>query len=152
MRIRTSIWIEDDRGKVVDRLVRAAREAAKQSRRAWVPEIMPVAGFAEVLKGVPDSDGIAILADLSSDAQSLREVLPASAGVGKVLVLVGPEGGFTDAERDAARDAGVKHVRLDGPIMRIETACAALTTTWSPLDSPGAAPRSPARSSTAATT
>jgi 16S rRNA (uracil1498-N3)-methyltransferase len=118
--------VRPERGKVIDRLVRAAREAAKQSRRAWVPEVMPVATFAEVMKGLADAAGFAILADLGPDARPIREVLEENAGATDALVVIGPEGGFTDAERDAARASGCTPVRINGPVMRVETACAAL--------------------------
>jgi 16S rRNA (uracil1498-N3)-methyltransferase len=119
--------VKPERGKVIDRLVRAAREAAKQSRRAWVPEVMPVATFVEVMEGLRGADGFAILADLAPDARPIREVLLEHAGATDALVVIGPEGGFTDAERDAARASGCTPVRVDGPVMRIETACAAFT-------------------------
>ncbi|MHC4250799.1 MAG: RsmE family RNA methyltransferase [Planctomycetota bacterium] len=129
--------VRPERGKVIDRLVRAAREAAKQSRRAWTPEVMPVATFAEVMVGLRSPDGarddddggydLCLLADPSPDARPIREVLEGHPGSTSALVVVGPEGGFTDAEREAARRSGCTPVRVDGPVMRIETACAALT-------------------------
>jgi len=119
--------VKPERGKVIDRLCRAAREAAKQSRRAWVPELMPVVTFAEVVEGLADAKGLAILADLAPDARPIREVLQEHASASDVLIMIGPEGGFTDAECDLARRSGCIPVRVDGPVMRIETACAALT-------------------------
>ncbi|MHC5058715.1 MAG: RsmE family RNA methyltransferase [Planctomycetota bacterium] len=129
--------VRPERGKVIDRLVRAAREAAKQSRRAWTPEVMPVATFAEVIEGLrragdlapgdPGRYDFAFLADPSPDARPIREVLGGHAGASSALVVVGPEGGFTDAEREEALRSGCAPVRVDGPVMRIETACAALT-------------------------
>ncbi len=119
--------VKPEHGKVIDRLVRAAREAAKQSRRAWVPEVMPVATFADVMKSRQGAGGFAILADLAPDARPIREVLKEHAGATDALVVIGPEGGFTDAEREAARGSGCTPVRIDGPVMRIETACAALS-------------------------
>jgi len=119
--------VKPEHGKVIDRLRRAAREAAKQSRRAWVPEVMPVATFDEVMKGLTGSEGFAILADLDPDARPIREVLQEHAGPSDVLITIGPEGGFTDAERGLARRSGCIPVRVEGPVMRIETACSALT-------------------------
>ena len=119
--------VKPERGKVIDRLVRAAREAAKQSRRAWVPEVMPVVTFDEVMKGLTEPEDFAILADLAPDARPISEFLQEHASASDVLLIIGPEGGFTDAERDQARASGCAPVRVDGPVMRIETACAALT-------------------------
>ncbi len=119
--------VKPERGKVMDRLVRAAREAAKQSRRAWAPEVLPVATFGEVMERVADEGCLGLLADLAPDARPLGEVLAEHPGAESVIVIVGPEGGFTDAEREAARRSGCTPVRVDGPVMRVETACAVLT-------------------------
>lgn len=119
--------VRPERGKVIDRLVRAAREAAKQSRRAWTPEVMPVATFDEVMKGLRNVNGFGVLADTSPDARPIRGVLLEHTGAADALVVIGPEGGFTDAERDVARASGCTPVRVDGPVMRTETACAAVT-------------------------
>ena len=129
--------VRPERGKVIDRLRRAAREAAKQSRRPWVPEVLPVATFAEVMKSLRGAKdlaaddrgryGFGVLADTSDDARPIRDALLENVSALNVLAVVGPEGGFTDAEREEARRSHCTPVRMDGAVMRVETACAALT-------------------------
>ncbi|QXC61553.1 16S rRNA (uracil(1498)-N(3))-methyltransferase [Aquihabitans sp. G128] len=85
------------------RLRRVAREAAMQSRRAWLPEVHPVASFAEVA-----ADPRACRADRGGAAPSLD----------RPLVLTGPEGGWDDAER--AFD--LPTVALADGVLRAETA------------------------------
>lgn len=85
------------------RLEKVAREAAMQSRQAWLPAVAPVATFATVA-GLPG----AARADRGGQAPSL----------GCPLILVGPEGGWDDAERAAA----LPTVGLSTGVLRAETA------------------------------
>ncbi|MEP7048347.1 MAG: RsmE family RNA methyltransferase [Ilumatobacteraceae bacterium] len=87
------------------RFRRVAREAAMQSRRLWLPEVLDVAAFAEAI-----TENCAI-ADPSGDALQ-RSV---------DTVLVGPEGGFTDGELDSV----TKKVVLSENVLRVETAALA---------------------------
>lgn len=86
-----------------DRLEKVAREAAMQSRQAWLPEVLPVSGFAEV-------------AALPGAALAERGGAPPS--LDRPFVLVGPEGGWDDAELAA----GLPTVALTSGVLRAETA------------------------------
>lgn len=116
-----------DRGVVdpgemkVERLRRVAHESAKQCGRAWVMEI-----------GEPIALGAALVADgvqvVVADATGAR--YRSGPGVGAVRVLIGPEGGWSDGEREviAGTPPGTSGVVLAsfGPhVMRIETAAVA---------------------------
>ncbi len=105
-----------------ERWVRIAREAGQQSRRLQAPQILPAARF---------SAGLALDADCrlfleEAEAPPLLRTLQESGGaVGRIALLVGPEGGWTDEERAAARNAGWHPVSLSPLILRAETAAAA---------------------------
>lgn len=86
-----------------DRWQRVAREAAMQSRRAWLPTVEPVTTFAD-LAGRPD----ACRAEPGGDPLSLHHP----------LVLVGPEGGW---DRDELA-ADLPPVALGDGVLRAETA------------------------------
>jgi len=101
---------------------RIAVEACKQCGRSIVPEVAPVVHLDDVLRQVNEHD-VAVIASTGSDARPVARVVAPSAG--RVLCLVGPEGGFTDAERAAALDAGCLPVSLSRSILRTETAAAA---------------------------
>ena len=88
------------------RLTRVAREACAQSRRCYVPEVAPAVPFAEVA-GLPG----AVRAD--------RGGPPAPADL--ATVLVGPEGGWSDAERRSVPAT----VGLGPHVLRAETAAIA---------------------------
>jgi len=117
--------VRPELGGVNARWQRVAREAAKQSLRPCVPSIAPVASFEEVAASAKDH-ALAVLADCSAGAAALKDVLAGRSRGERVLLVTGPEGGFTDAERDAASRAGMVAARLAAPVMRIETAAPAL--------------------------
>ena len=98
-------WDDKKAAKNLERLRRVAREAAMQSRRTWLPEVAPVATFADVAV-----DGAA-LAQPGGDPPSLD----------RPVVVVGPEGGFSDEE--LACD--LPRVRLGPTTLRAETAAVA---------------------------
>ncbi len=98
-------------------------EACKQARCAHAMRIAAPQTLASMLEGVGQRDAQALLADPAGG--SLR-ALPEPGANGDVILLIGPEGGFTDDERDACRVVGVEEVSLGQTILRIETACVAL--------------------------
>lgn len=101
---------------------RIALEACKQSRRAWLPEIRgPATPLEAVRQFSGESAGVWLAHPGGRSARDMR------AGEGRALaLLIGPEGGFTDAEVRAALAAGAQTVELGQGILRIETAAAAL--------------------------
>jgi 16S rRNA (uracil1498-N3)-methyltransferase len=101
----------------LDRLRRRALEAIKQSGAAWAPVIHPPATLADLL-GRPVV-GERWLADMAGGP-------PGSLGAGgAVTVAIGPEGGFTEAERQSLLGAGWLTVRLGPHVLRFETAAIA---------------------------
>ena len=105
-----------DRGRA--RWEATARAAAKQSRRAWRPEIAPLAATADVL----DRCGAAARALVLHEGavEPLHHVdLPAS---GEIVLVVGPEGGLADAELAALVGVGASPVRLGPTVLRTSTA------------------------------
>lgn len=95
---------------------RVAVAAAEQSGRSRVPELEPPRHLEEV---VPDAGEHATRLLLDPAGASLRR-LPAPAG--PVALLVGPEGGLTEAERRLAADFGFVAAALGPRILRTETA------------------------------
>ena len=94
----------------VERLRRIVREASMQSRRVWLPEVTPLTKAATLLA----EPGVS-RADL--DGMSLNDLGERAPGV----VAIGPEGGWSDAERSL----GGPSVRLGDTVLRAETAAVA---------------------------
>jgi 16S rRNA (uracil1498-N3)-methyltransferase len=106
--------------KALDKWRRTAREAAKQSRRAWVPTVAPLASTDEVAARLAAATGIVLH---ESAAQSLTAA-PVPAG-GDICLVIGPEGGISAEELGAFAAAGATAVRLGQPVLRTSTAGAA---------------------------
>ncbi|MFN0133131.1 MAG: RsmE family RNA methyltransferase [Phycisphaerales bacterium] len=104
----------------VERLERVAREASKQSGRAWTMRIEPPITFEESLRAT----GV-IVADASGEpytrARPPGSFSPAP-GSDDLRLLIGAEGGWTADELRRARAAGARVCRFGPHVMRIETA------------------------------
>jgi len=101
---------------LVERLRRIVRESAKQSRATRFTAVRGPIEYGEALAVEAASR---LLLDVAG--ATFPERLPP----GSSAILVGPEGGFTDAERDAARTAGWIPVALPAGVVRAETAAIA---------------------------
>lgn len=99
----------------------AAAAATKQSRRARVPAVAPLATRAELLARVRAAD-LALVLHESATAPLTEVHLPRR---GELLVVVGPEGGISGAELEALAGAGARTVRLGATVLRTSTAGAA---------------------------
>jgi 16S rRNA (uracil1498-N3)-methyltransferase len=97
-----------------------AVSACEQCGRNRIPEILPLLDLRNWLCGLAQSAGARLLLSPASGLR-LREVR-APAGI---VLLIGPEGGLTEAEEAAARAAGFQGVSLGPRILRTETAGAA---------------------------
>jgi len=97
-------------------------EAAQQSRRVKLPILRPVARPEAAFAALGDRMGI--LLSERVDAPALRVVLNDRAA-SQVVLAIGPEGGWTNEERDAAVNARFHEASLGRLILRTETAVVA---------------------------
>lgn len=95
-----------------------AREAAKQSRRPHLPAVAELHQAEAVAARIAEAD----LALLLHEEAEVRLATLTPPTTGEVLLVVGPEGGFTDAELDAFTTAGARRVALGGSVLRTSTA------------------------------
>ena len=116
---RVVAWTRDA-GQRRRRWERVASEAVKQCGRAVIPPVESPRGFAEVMDEVPRHDVTWLL--LEGGGTPVAEAARAEARPRRVLLLVGPEGGFTRAEVDRAVAAGARLVGLGSRILRAESA------------------------------
>jgi 16S rRNA (uracil1498-N3)-methyltransferase len=98
------------------------KTAAEQAHRAILPELSIGGEFRDVLALASDYD-CALLAYEGETDTLLKPLLAAQTAPPKrILVIIGPEGGFSDTEIKAARKAGVQTVSLGPRTLRTETA------------------------------
>lgn len=113
---------DDPEGHKLERWKRIATAAMKQSLRSWLPEIAPFTGFDDLMARADDYD-LVLMADEGEKRNTLREtVRSAKHEVRRVLCLVGPEGGFSDKEKDLAREKKAQVVSLGPRRLRSESA------------------------------
>lgn len=118
--LRAEKGLEAAAGKRQARWERIAREAGQQSRRVRPPEIGSVISLREAL--AMNGEARLFLEEASGALPLLRAV---NGHESCVAVLCGPEGGWDDREREAAREAGWRSVSLGPMILRAETAAVA---------------------------
>jgi len=112
-----------------ERWQKIAKEAAEQSGRAIIPKITQLTKFPEVTKLAQDYDLALIPWELET-SRSLKSAL-SSLSISpshhlSILILIGPEGGFSQKEAEAAKQAGCLSVSLGSRILRTETASLAI--------------------------
>lgn len=110
------VWRGERAAKSLAKWRSTAREAGKQSRRSWLPEVTPMASLSDAVALVEEADLSVVLHEAASVSLSSLSL----EGVGSILVVVGPEGGITDEELDAFGAAHV--VRMGEPVLRTSTA------------------------------
>lgn len=108
------------RDNKLERFEKAAAEAGKQSGNAWLMQVNEPTAFEDAL--VCEA-GLKLIAD--PYAEPIADLPARLQSVRVVRVLVGPEGGLTDQELAAARDAGFLPWRYSPNVLRIETAATA---------------------------
>lgn len=114
---------ESDSKKRVTRWRRIALEAAKQSGRALIPEIVEPTSFGELIGTDVSSVNVLFSERAGQSWDSLQLGAQDS-----ITALVGSEGGWTDEELETAKTAGWKVITLGGRTLRAETAAIAVTT------------------------
>lgn len=128
-------WKGDRAAKAHAKWQSVVAAAAKQARRAWIPEVRPAVDGAGLAKAVASADLAVILHEDAKRPlrQALTEWLsglpdggtaPSTGadGVREVLLLVGPEGGITPREVTRLSDEGAVTALLGNHVLRSSTA------------------------------
>jgi 16S rRNA (uracil1498-N3)-methyltransferase len=111
-------WRGDRGDRARQKWAATAREAAKQSRRPWVPAVGPAASTRVVADRLSAAAAAFVLHEEAADRISTVE-FPAT---GEVVLVVGPEGGIAPGELAAFEAAGARPVRLGDTVLRTSTA------------------------------
>jgi 16S rRNA (uracil1498-N3)-methyltransferase len=110
----------------LSRWERLARSAAQQSGRRDIPRVAAPIEFEQLAQRFGEY-GAVLFAWETAESVPLRERLPrALPAAGRVLVVIGPEGGFTHTEAELAKSRGAALVWLGSRILRTDTAAIVL--------------------------
>jgi 16S rRNA (uracil1498-N3)-methyltransferase len=111
-----AVWRGERAAKSLAKWRSAARAAAKQARRSWLPEVTAPVTTEDVVALIAEAD----LAVVLHESAQVPLAALALGDLKRVLVIVGPEGGLSDEELAAFADADV--VRLGQSVLRSSTA------------------------------
>jgi 16S rRNA (uracil1498-N3)-methyltransferase len=113
-----AVWRGERATKSLARWRSTAHEAAKQSRRAWFPDVVDLATTEDVA-GLLSAADVAVVLHEAAELPLSGVAVPST---GSVVVVVGPEGGLTDDELAAFAKVGALGVRLGAEVLRTSTA------------------------------
>ena len=114
-----------------DRLQAHAVEAAEQCGGTFVPEVSDLQKLDRVLAGWPAERQLMFCDEAEADGEAGSSALGGVLAGGPWAILIGPEGGFSEAERARLRAMAQAHVVQLGPrILRADTAAVAALTLW----------------------
>jgi 16S rRNA (uracil1498-N3)-methyltransferase len=122
---RTIVKIKDEEKRVA-RWQKICREAAMQSDRPDIPMVEMIRPFRDFIFSLDPGPQTLLLFPWEEGTRPVKEVLQGKQGIEKVIVLIGPEGGFSQAEAESARAKGFHLVSLGPTILRTETAAIAV--------------------------
>ena len=113
-----AVWKGERAEKSLAKWRATAREAAKQARRTWHPDVAPLTSTGQVVELIAGVDLAVVLHEAASSSMSAIE----TSGAATVLLVVGPEGGLSDDEVAAFEAAGAHTIRLGTEVLRTSTA------------------------------
>lgn len=134
---RTIVKIKDEEKRIV-RWQKIAREAAMQSNRIDIPRVEQIRSFRDFIASLdpgpltldPESPvpGLRplLLLPWEEGTEPIKNILRRNPEAQDIVVLIGPEGGFSSAEAMAAQGKGFQLVSLGPNILRTETAAVAV--------------------------
>ena len=122
---RTIVKIRDEE-KRVSRWQKIAREAAMQSNRPDIPEVEKIQSLDGYIRTLDPDPGTLLILPWEEGTEPIRSILRQIPGIKNIIVLIGPEGGFSAQEVEMAKEKGYHTVSLGQNILRTETAAVAV--------------------------
>lgn len=96
-----------------------AREASKQARRAWFPEISELHSTAMVCEQIKNVDlNLVFEESATTKLSTILEMASQASTPSSVLLIIGPEGGVTDSESELFIDSGAQSVFIGNSVFR----------------------------------
>lgn len=108
--------------KKQERWKNIAENAAKQSKRSKIPEVLPVSSFAEALAFARTFDVLLVPYECAEDMEETKKIISRIRPGDSAAVWIGPEGGFEEEEAEQIRASGGRLLTLGHRILRTETA------------------------------
>ncbi|MDD3241365.1 MAG: RsmE family RNA methyltransferase [Bacilli bacterium] len=116
---RSIIKVDNKEDKKIERWSKIVKEASEQSKRNSIPEIIKSLNINELIK-LEDYD-IKILATVNEVSTNIKKVLSNVRISDRIIIVIGPEGGFTEKEEKLLMENGFISTSLGRNVMRTET-------------------------------
>ena len=120
---RSVVKLDEKKAKTkTARWQQISEAAAKQSKRGIIPEVKEPVSFKKALELAKDADVKLIPYELAEGMEKTRSLIEGIRPGQSIAIFIGPEGGFDEAEIQAAQEAGIEPITLGRRILRTETA------------------------------
>ena len=116
---RSIVKLDKKESKKIERWNKILKEASEQSKRIVIPKVNEIMDINDLAK--LDYD-IKILCTVNELSTSLKKVLSKDLNNVKIILVIGPEGGFTDSEEKLLIDNGFISTSFGNRVLRTETA------------------------------
>ena len=100
-----------------ERWIKICKEASEQSKRTSIPTVRDLMS----IDNLNTLDGVKLVCSTTEKQKNLKFFLQTHNNCDKIVLAIGPEGGFTDKEEERFVNAGFSKVSLGNRIMRVET-------------------------------
>lgn len=117
------IKMNEKKDKKILRWQRIVKEAAEQSKRNIIPEVIDILNLDELCKLKAD---LKILLTVNEKTKNIKNVVHKNEKCDTIIIVVGPEGGFTKQEEEKLMQNGFISTSLGKRVLRTETASMAL--------------------------
>ena len=120
---RSVVKLDEKKAKAkTARWQQISEAAAKQSKRGIIPEVKEPMSFKKALELAKEMDVKLIPYELAEGMEKTRQLIESIKPGQSIAIFIGPEGGFDEAEIQAAQEAGIEPITLGRRILRTETA------------------------------
>lgn len=115
---RSIIKLDKDKfSKKQDRWQKICKEASEQSKRTTIPKVTNLCKISDL----GTLEGVKLVCSTAEKQKNLKNLLQTHNKCVKLVLAIGPEGGFTMAEEENFLSCGFERVSLGNRIMRVET-------------------------------
>ena len=120
---RSIVKLDEKKAKAkTARWQQISEAAAKQSKRGIIPEVKEPVSFQKALEMAKGMDLKLIPYELAEGMEKTKGLIGSAKPGQEIAIFIGPEGGFDEAEVEAARMMGIEPITLGRRILRTETA------------------------------
>lgn len=113
--------IDEKEEKQIERWSKIAFEACKQSKRTLIPTIDRSLNIKQLTEEISENDTTLLFYE-NEDKLPIKDVLKNTPTGATIGIIIGPEGGITEKEKEQIANAGAKSVCIGNRILRTETA------------------------------